>query len=222
MRVKTEERRQAIMAKAYEVFREQGYDLASMSEIAKRVGGSKATLYSYFKTKEELFTEVMRVSPEVGEIYDGFSDPNLKIANREDLRALLERFGLAFMKLVLTPNLVAWRRNLISQGDRSDIGRISFESGPKQHFMLVADFLGRMMHEGHLRSADPWMAMTHFMGLLEAGLVLPRMIGILKTVPPDMIEHSVPRAVDVFLRGYAQGDAANAMHGALTKKAEAA
>ena len=33
-----------------------------MSEIAKQVGGSKATLYNYFKSKEEIFAAVMESS----------------------------------------------------------------------------------------------------------------------------------------------------------------
>ncbi len=87
MRVKTEERRQAIIEKAREVFQEEGFDRASMSEIAARVGGSKATLYSYFKSKEELFVAVMKGSTEVGNVYKPFADPSLpKVSSFEDLR----------------------------------------------------------------------------------------------------------------------------------------
>ena len=43
-----------------EVFFEQGYTAASMSTIAARLGGSKGTLYNYFKSKEELFEAQVR------------------------------------------------------------------------------------------------------------------------------------------------------------------
>lgn len=43
MKTKTEARRQAILAKAAEVFREQGVAKASMSRIGARARGSKAT-----------------------------------------------------------------------------------------------------------------------------------------------------------------------------------
>ncbi len=43
MKTKTEARRQAILAKAAEVFREQGVAKASMSRICARARGSKAT-----------------------------------------------------------------------------------------------------------------------------------------------------------------------------------
>ena len=48
-------RRQAILEVAREVFLQEGYAAASMSVIAARVGGSKAPLYSYFPSKEQLF-----------------------------------------------------------------------------------------------------------------------------------------------------------------------
>ena len=59
MRVKTEGRRQVIIDAALEVFKEVGYERASMAEISARAGGSKATLYNYFKSKEELFSAAM-------------------------------------------------------------------------------------------------------------------------------------------------------------------
>ena len=40
---------------------ELGYERTSMSEIAARLGGSKATLYSYFPSKEELFFGVVQL-----------------------------------------------------------------------------------------------------------------------------------------------------------------
>lgn len=203
MRVKTEERRQAIVEKAGEVFREEGFERASMSEIAARVGGSKATLYSYFKSKEELFVAVMKGSVEVANVYRPFADPSLpKIASFEQLREVLEAYGLHYIRLQTSDNALAVRRSLIAHGDRSDLGKVAFESGPLQNYMLVATFLERMMREGYLRQEVPWFALGHLIHLLESGLILPRLIGVIKAITPEMINEAVPRAVDVFLRGY--------------------
>ena len=59
MRVKTDDKRRAILAAALELFREIGYERASMSKISEKIGGSKSTLYNYFKSKEELFSAAM-------------------------------------------------------------------------------------------------------------------------------------------------------------------
>ena len=51
-------RRQIIEGRA-RVFLAQGFDAASMGEIARAAGVSKGTLYVYFKSKEELFEAIV-------------------------------------------------------------------------------------------------------------------------------------------------------------------
>lgn len=202
MRVKTEERRQAILEKALEVFREVGFDRASMSEISKRIGGSKATLYSYFDSKEELFTAAMSLSPEIGSIFGRLADPNLKISSTAELRAELEHFSFEHLKLSLRPDLIAMRRNLFNHGDRSDVSKKAFEAGPMKSFMIVTAFIARMMQEGHLRTDNPWVAMVHLISLNEAELMNRRMLGIVRDITDDMIREATQRSVEVFFRAY--------------------
>ena len=64
MRTKSPARRQAILDVAAQTFRELGYERTTMCEIRARVGGSKATLYSYFASKEELFFAVIAADVE--------------------------------------------------------------------------------------------------------------------------------------------------------------
>ena len=59
MRVRTEEKRQEIVRIAAELFEQLGYERTSMSAIAASVGGSKATLYGYFASKEDLLRAVL-------------------------------------------------------------------------------------------------------------------------------------------------------------------
>jgi AcrR family transcriptional regulator len=224
MRVKTEERRQAILEKAGEVFREVGFDRASMSEIAANVGGSKATLYSYFPSKEELFVAVMKQSAEVSDTFSAFADPSaIKIGSFEELRQFLVAFGIRYLKLQTLPNALAVRRSLIAHGDRSDLGKICFEAGPMIQLMKVAAFLERMMKEGYLREEVPWVAMSHLTHLLESGFIIPRLLGLVQEFPPGAIEYAAPRSVEVFLRGYAMPEHLGLepkREGRLTKKAE--
>ena len=56
---KSDSKRQAILDTAYRLFRAQGFDRTSVSEITAGVGGSKATIYSHFPSKEQLFVECM-------------------------------------------------------------------------------------------------------------------------------------------------------------------
>ena len=61
---KSDSKRQAILDTAYRLFRAQGFDKTSVSEITAEVGGSKATIYSHFPSKEELFVECMMAAAE--------------------------------------------------------------------------------------------------------------------------------------------------------------
>src|SRR5262249_22377170 len=55
-------KRRQIIEGARAVFLTQGFDAASMGEIARRAGVSKGTLYCYFQSKEELFAVVVQGS----------------------------------------------------------------------------------------------------------------------------------------------------------------
>ena len=64
-----------ILAAGREVFMEKGFERASVSEIASRVGVVEGLVYSYFPTKRDLLNQVLRgmYEPLIQEISDGFS-----------------------------------------------------------------------------------------------------------------------------------------------------
>jgi AcrR family transcriptional regulator len=53
-RVKSEERRREVVAKAAQLFDKAGYHTTNMSELARAVGIEKPTLYHYFSGKDEI------------------------------------------------------------------------------------------------------------------------------------------------------------------------
>ena len=54
--------RERIRAAAFDLFGEKGYDGASMSELAERVGLAKPSLYNYYHSKEELLLDLVEDS----------------------------------------------------------------------------------------------------------------------------------------------------------------
>ncbi|HEY6256266.1 MAG TPA: helix-turn-helix domain-containing protein, partial [Xanthobacteraceae bacterium] len=52
-------KRRQIIEGARQVFLAQGFDAASMNEIARVAGVSKGTLYVYFANKEQLFEAIV-------------------------------------------------------------------------------------------------------------------------------------------------------------------
>src|SRR5271155_6176249 len=85
-----DERRTAILKTAHAAFLADGYAATSMSTIAARLGGSKATLYNYFGSKEELFVAVVEhkceqlreIAQDAQEDHDDFPAALLKFGTR--------------------------------------------------------------------------------------------------------------------------------------------
>lgn len=203
MRVKTEAKREAILEAASKVFLELGFEGASMAEIAARVGGSKATLYSYFASKEELFVEVTHGAAKchLEPVFSALAQAN------EDLRHVLQRFGERTLAFLCTDAVVQARRAVIAESGRSDIGLRFYENGPKKGMEELARFLAQQMAQERLRPADPVVAAQHLMALLDAETVTPRLLGIPSKCSKVQLKHAVARALDVFLTGYAPRDA---------------
>ncbi|HUF04696.1 MAG TPA: TetR/AcrR family transcriptional regulator [Aridibacter sp.] len=58
MRTKDENKRDAICRAAIDLIHKDGFDDTSISKIAKEAGVSPATIYVYFKNKEDLLNEI--------------------------------------------------------------------------------------------------------------------------------------------------------------------
>ena len=205
MRQKTEAKRQAIVKVAAEVFKERGYDRASMSEIAERVGGSKATLYSYFSSKEELLLAVLTgmaaiTSQEL--VVHRTSEVLAALAPAEHFHAQLERLVMAILSLASSPDMLALRRLVLARGGERGASQVFFERGPKQLYLRIADFLEQGMKDGHLRQADPWVAAMHLRGLTESEYIDRLILGDIVNITPKMIRDAALRSVDVFWRAY--------------------
>ena len=197
MRKKTEEKRQSIIEAAHQAFIEVGFHEASMADIAARSRASKATLYSYFSSKEELFAEVMLSS--AGEILESFGQLRLDVALRDSLIA----FGRHYLPAILAPSIMALRRLAIAESERSALGRVMYETGPKRGWGIVCDFLVAAIEAGKLKDCDTGVAALHLRALYEAELVEMATLGYPVDTTPEAIVPVVTRAVDVFLVAYA-------------------
>ncbi|MDR0851569.1 MAG: TetR/AcrR family transcriptional regulator [Clostridiales Family XIII bacterium] len=60
MKEAKELRKERILDAAFQIFLENGYARAKMSDIAARAGFGKSTLYEYFASKEEIFEQLLR------------------------------------------------------------------------------------------------------------------------------------------------------------------
>ena len=200
MKVRTDAKRDEIVEVARVAFLELGYERTSMAEIAARVGGSKATLYGYFPSKEALF---MAIIERLAERYISPALAQLEESTEEDLRTALRRFGEQFLAFISTPEAIATYRMVISQAAHSDIAEAFFEAGPNQVDARLARYLSGAMQRGQLRKADADVAATHFFAILTQGEMWRHYF---MREPPTLtrpqIKRIVDRSLDAFLAGY--------------------
>jgi len=198
MKVKTEAKRQTILEVAVQVFQELGFERTSMSEICSRVGGSKATLYNYFSSKELLFFEVMSQATEAE-----FEAAHRAIeSSPEDIAEALHQFGEKFLLFLYSPQVCAQRHLAISEAGRTDLGRLVYEGSVLRSQKLIAEFLQLAMSSGKLRQATPEVAARHLCGLLESELLDRFLLRVLGEVSSEEIKAVTARAIDVFMAAY--------------------
>lgn len=197
MRVKSEARRQAIIEVAKEAFIRQGFENTSMSEIANRVGGSKATLYNYFSSKEEIFAAVMESSA-TEKIAIAFNI----LEDSDNIRSTLTNFGMHYLHSILAPEIMAIRKMALNEADRSDIGRHFYENGPKKGWELISNYLQKQIDQNNLTTCDAGICAMHLKALLEAEVVEPYALGVISSPDEEQLTSIVSRAINIFLLAY--------------------
>src|SRR3984885_4057108 len=95
------------------VFLAQGFDAASMSDIARAAGVSKGTLYVYFANKEELFQAIVHEEC----MFHAEGTFNFDLGDH-DVEGILTRLGVAFINFLSRPEKASALRTVIAIADR--------------------------------------------------------------------------------------------------------
>jgi len=192
MRVRTERKRNEIIKMAAELFDALGYERTSMSAIAERVGGSKATLYRYFESKEDLLRAIL--DREVSEEADRLMQ---ELLSEKDLRSGLIRLGIAY--LTGHPSRTASIRTVANQ----PIAQEFYEGVLRPAWQRLADRFASMMREGRLKFADPWITAMHWKGLNEWDMLEKHLLCAKVSPNTNDMVSAATAAADAFLKVYA-------------------
>jgi len=189
---------ESILAAARRMFLASGFGAVSMDAIAREAGASKATLYAYFASKEELFGAV--VAREGERYFRGFSASELDPAKVE---ASLTEISRHFLDLVLSPDAVAVNRITIAEAVRfPQLGEVFWRSGPEQTRVQIEGFLRRADAAGTLSVGDPRLAAEQFIALLRGDLHLRQLLRLDAPIDAAARAVAVKNAVAAFLRMY--------------------
>jgi AcrR family transcriptional regulator len=199
MRVRTEAKRELILKTAGAAFMELGYEGTSMAEIAARVDCSKATLYGYFASKEELFLGVIEhgVGSEVDPLLD-----ELFASAREEPEMVLRQFGERYLGVTLAPDAIAMKRLIIAQMTDPELARRFWELGPQRSLDALEKYLVAATGAGRLDVDDPKLAAQQLVALYEAETSSGGLFAGGQAFTREFITRIVTCAVSAFLEMY--------------------
>ncbi len=190
-------KRQTILEEATELFLEQGYNAASMSELLRRVGGSKTTIYTHFGDKAGLFTAIV---DELLKETVAFTDSDRLVSL--SLRDALEAIALQHLEVVLSDRYIRMIRIVVAEVDRfPEIGEAFYAHGPGLSYKNFETFLKRQVASGDLDIDDTARATDTFFGTLLHREVLARIYGV-KTTPLRNRKAMAEAVTDEFITRY--------------------
>jgi len=188
-----------VLKGARNIFMTDGFEGASVDDIAKAAGVSKATLYSYFPDKRLLFMEVaknecVRQAESAVEAID-MSLPAATVLT-EAAWQMVNFFTSDFGQRVF--------RLCVAESDRfPELGREFYESGPALVREKLIGFMTVGIERGELAIDDLKLAADQFSELCKADL-FPRLVFSMDTSFDEVQKKRiVTGAVETFLARYA-------------------
>ena len=188
-----------ILDGARQVFLADGFDGASMNDIARVAGVSKGTLYVYFPSKVALFETLIRDDRrrQAEQLFQFGPD-------EADVVEVLSRVGMALMRMMCSAAHLAHMRMVIgATAKHPEIGRAFYEAGPQCGGRRIGDYLRRLTAERRLVIPDPELAAHQFVQLMQADYFKAAMFGVAEPGDEAAIEAAVASGVRAFLRIYA-------------------
>lgn len=198
-----DQRRERIISVAREVFFEVGFAGASMSMISARLGGSKATLYAYFNSKDELFEAIIRERcAGFAAVFDGH-------LGSDDLRDSLKQIGRKLMHVVLSDDAIRTMQLIVEESHKNPQLAQTFHNVMQSQGGTsgLHDLLRRAHERGQIHAPNVNEAATVLKSLLFGDCHFKRMMNL--APPPDeaMIHRQIDLAIDVFMTYYGKAAA---------------
>jgi TetR/AcrR family transcriptional repressor of mexJK operon len=184
-----------VLAGARDVFLTQGFDGASVDDIARAAGVSKATLYSYFPDKRLMFQEVVKA-----ECCRQIVDAESKILPHIKLREALLIAAVTLVEVYTSDFYLRMFRVVVAESERfPELGRQFYETGPLTGRNRMVSYLKDAEQRGEIQIDDKELAADMFAEMCRTELFLQMLLG-LKSQPTQAEKDRITNgAVAMFL-----------------------
>ncbi|WP_052374234.1 TetR/AcrR family transcriptional regulator [Methanobacterium sp. SMA-27] len=154
---------------AYDVFTNKGYHKTTMDDVANEVGVSKASLYSYFKSKEEILQTVTKENLNLS--FTDFFDNKDSLNPLEDLYNYIVEFEDTIH--------LNFEMNSLSSHNKeiSIVNKDLYEKKIK----TLTNFIKRNQIKGNIQTNINALTIAHLLNAVYIDLCMQLIIGIDKT-----------------------------------------
>lgn len=198
-RPKSALKREAIVDAARRLFTGEPFERVSLDAIAAEAGVSKVTIYSHFPNKEALFIEAISASCAAV-----FERVNLEAGATADsgLDEVLTQLGCDFLEMIFDPEVDRLHAVILGDGPRfPELPKMFYETVVVRSTGILADFLAAQAKAGRIACADPFVAATQFLAIVQGDFRYQVELG-LPRVRRDEMERYVRACVAVLLKAW--------------------
>ena len=183
---------------ARKIFMRDGFERASVDDIAREAGVSKATIYAYFPDKQLLFLEVARC-----ECHRQTEEAEAAVEGEVPVRVALTVAAERITQFLMSDFGQRMFRIVVGEGERfPGLGQQFYEYGPGLIHQRLVFHLGCYVESGVQRIDDIDLAADQFAQLCKASIHEKLIFGMAQSITPEDLHRSVHGAVDMFLARY--------------------
>jgi len=195
-RPKSEEKKRAILHAAISLFMRNGFDGTSMDEIALQAGVSKQTVYSHFRSKDDLFRYcVVEKCAEHELSFESF-DETLPV------ETVLMEIANNFNQLLMSDDAVQVKRMIMAE-QSAHLAELFYEAGPRRMVGMLSQYLKRQTERGELQVDEPALAASQFLHMLQGERYQGTLMCLQKVPSEEHNQHYLESCVKLFLRACA-------------------
>jgi len=194
----TDRKREAIVQAAIAEFRANGFDATSVDKVAARAEVSKRTLYNHFASKDELFSEILRVL-----WHSCTSQVELPYRADAPMREQLLELMMRKMALLADDNFLDLARVAIAATIHSPERAQDLIHRLGQKESGVLGWIRAAQRDGRLKPGDASLAAQQLESLVKGVAFWPQVTMGQPKLAPRTQRQVAGAAVDLFLSHYA-------------------
>lgn len=187
-----------VLSGASKVFLRDGFEGASVDDIAREAGVSKATLYSYFPDKRLLFAEVT-----LEQCREQTQRIMAEIHPENPVADVLTAIGRTMLEFVYSDAGIRMFRVVLGETERfPELGEEFYKSGPAYGRKAMTELFEASNARGETKIDDPDFAASQFMEMCKTDHWARVMLGVKRKVSKAEIDAVVAESVEMFMARY--------------------